>query len=493
MSRPAPFLRNALIAAILAAMLAACGRGDDRAVEVAVIGDPSAPFATGARLPVAAQLVRAASAEGLVGFDEQGRVIPALADRWIVTDDGLSYIFRLRDGTWPGGGAITGESGRAALVQAIRALNGTALGSDLAVISEVRTMAGRVIELRLRQQVPDLLQLLAQPELGLTMRGNGAGPMSLSRDKRTAILTPIPPQDLGLPQPENWESRRRKLNLVALTAAAAITRFNAGEVDVVLGGRFADFPRLDAASVSRGAIRLDPVTGLFGLAVTRTDGFLGAPENREALAMALDREALAGALNVGGWTATTRVVAPGSADDNGTVAERWPGQSLADRRRTAAARVAGWQDASGKPPALRIALPTGPGGDILLRQLVRDFGAIGLGVRRVGETADADLRLVDTTARYARVGWFLNQLSCANARGPCSANADRLAADALSEPDPIKRAELYAQAEAQLTIANSFIPFGVPVRWSLVSGATTGFAPNRWNIHPLMPLAMHPK
>ncbi len=493
MFRPVSFLRNALLAALLAPALAGCGRGDDRAVEVAVIGDPSAPFATGPRLPLAAQLVRAASAEGLVGFDEQGRVIPAIADRWIVTDDGLSYIFRLRDGTWPEGDAITGETGRAALIRAIGALRGTALGSDLAVIREVRAMAGRVIEIRLHQQAPDLLQLLAQPELGLTMRGNGAGPMRLTRDKRTAILTPIPPEDLGLPQPENWEARRRKLNLLALPAADAITRFNAGEAAVVLGGRFADFPRLDAAGVPRGAIRLDPVTGLFGLAVTRTDGFLGAPENREALAMAIDREGLAAALNVGGWTATTRVVAPGSADDNGTVAERWPGQTLAERRTIATARLAAWQKANGKLPVLRVALPAGPGGDVLLRQLSKDFEAIGLTVRKVGEAADADLRLVDTVARYARVGWFLNQLSCGNARGPCSPGADRLAETALAEPDPVKRADLYAQAEAQLTIANSFIPFGVPVRWSLVSGTVTGFAPNRWNIHPLMPLAMRPK
>ncbi len=493
MFRPVSFLRNALLAALLAPALAGCGRGDDRAVEVAVIGDPSAPFATGPRLPLAAQLVRAASAEGLVGFDEQGRVIPAIADRWIVTDDGLSYIFRLRDGTWPEGDAITGETGRAALIRAIGALRGTALGSDLAVIREVRAMAGRVIEIRLHQQAPDLLQLLAQPELGLTMRGNGAGPMRLTRDKRTAILTPIPPEDLGLPQPENWEARRRKLNLLALPAADAITRFNAGEAAVVLGGRFADFPRLDAAGVPRGAIRLDPVTGLFGLAVTRTDGFLGAPENREALAMAIDREGLAAALNVGGWTATTRVVAPGSADDNGTVAERWQGQTLAERRTIATARLAAWQKANGKLPVLRVALPAGPGGDVLLRQLSKDFEAIGLTVRKVGEAADADLRLVDTVARYARVGWFLNQLSCGNARGPCSPGADRLAETALAEPDPVKRADLYAQAEAQLTIANSFIPFGVPVRWSLVSGTVSGFAPNRWNIHPLMPLAMRPK
>ena len=78
--------------------------------------------------------------------DERGRVIPALADRWIVTDDGLSYIFRLRDGDWPDKTPITGETARTALLQAISALRGTPLGSDLAAIGEVRAMAGRVSE-----------------------------------------------------------------------------------------------------------------------------------------------------------------------------------------------------------------------------------------------------------------------------------------------------------------------------------------------------------
>ena len=456
-----------------------------------MIGDPGSPFAGGARLPLAAQLVRSATAEGLVGFDERGRVIPALADRWIVTDDGLSYIFRLRDGTWPDKTQLTGDTARAALLQAIAGVRGTPLGADLAAIDEVRAMAGRVIEIRLHQAQPDFLQLLAQPELGLLRKGRGAGPMRLTRDKDVALLRPVPPEDRGLPQVEDWDKLSRKLQLEALRASTAIERFNAGEVDVVLGGRLADFPRLDASGVSRGAIRLDPVAGLFGLAVVNPQGFLAEPERREALAMAIDREALASALNVGGWTATTRIVNPGAGDDNGTVGERWPGQSLEERRSVAANRVSAWSD--GKPPRLRIALPAGPGSKVLFGRLADDFKAIGVEAVQVRENAPADLRLVDTVARYVRAGWFLNQLSCANVRILCSATADRLASQALLEPDPAKRADLFAQAEAQLTIANSFIPFGVPIRWSLVSGQTTGFMPNPWNVHPLMPLAMLPK
>lgn len=481
-----------LLALLALFALGGCGSDDNAAVSVAVVGDPGAPFVTAGRLPYAAELVRAATVEGLVALDEQGRVIPALADRWIVTDDGMSYIFRLRDGTWPDGSSISGDNARSALLQAISALRGTAFGDDLAVINEVRVMAGRVVEIRLKEQSPDLLQLLAQPELGLAWRGRGAGPMQLSRKKNIATLSPIPPEDRGLPQQEDWKDRRRKVRLVSLPADQAIAQFNSGEADMVLGGQFQDFPRLDASGVARGAIRLDPVSGLFGLAVTHGDGFFDLPENREALAMAIDRDALSNVLGVGGWVQTTRIANPGSGDDNGSVGERWTTRSLAERRGEAATRVAHWKAAHKLAP-IRIALPTGPGADALFRQLKADFAAIGLEAQKVRLDADADLRLVDKVARYARIGWFLNQLSCESSPPACSPAADRLAAQALAEPDPAKRMDLYAQAEAQLTMANGYIPFGAPIRWSIVSGDATGFVPNRRGLHPLMPIALRPK
>src|SRR6187402_766124 len=143
-----------LFIAVLAALaVAGCGRNDG-AVEVAFIDTPEQLFATGVRMSPGAQHLRAATGAGLVSLDPQGEVIPALADRWIVTDDGRSFIFRLRDGTWPDGRDLTAESVRTAMREAIRALDGTSLGLDLAPIEEVRAMAGRVIEIRLSAPVP---------------------------------------------------------------------------------------------------------------------------------------------------------------------------------------------------------------------------------------------------------------------------------------------------------------------------------------------------
>ena len=83
--------------AAAALLLAGCGTSVAPVVAVAVIDGEAGPFASGVRLSASGQLVRSATAAGLVGLDEQGRAVPGLADRWIVTDDGLSYIFRLRD------------------------------------------------------------------------------------------------------------------------------------------------------------------------------------------------------------------------------------------------------------------------------------------------------------------------------------------------------------------------------------------------------------
>lgn len=496
-SRTVLRIRATLVAAVLVALpLGGCGSSGDSALNIAFIGSSEDPFSTGVRLAPAGQLVRAATAEGLVAFDEQGRVIPALADRWIVTDDGQSYIFRLRDGNWLNGDPITGESARKALLTALKALNGTSLAMDLDGIDEVRTMAGRVIEIRLTHAMPFLLQLLAQPELGLVHDKQGAGPMLLGKVGDVAALTPIDPARLGQPAVKDWSTRVRTVRLQALAGPAALEAFNAGDVDLVLGGRLQDFPLTRSVGILRGTIQLDPVVGLFGLQIMHEDGFLAAPANREALAMAIDREGLIEPFRVGGWTPTSRIVTPNLDGDLDTIGERWRDQSLDQRRASAVARVRSWISAHGEsaaPLRLRIALPEGEGSTILFERLSADLATIGVTLQRVEGGKDPDLSLVDDVARYPRPTWFLNRLSCRMRRGLCSPEADARVASASVVGIPAERAALLSQAEADLTAANVFIPFGTPIRWSLVRGSVKGFATNQWNWHPLMPLAQHPK
>ncbi len=479
-----------ILAVGLALFATACGRGNDGALEVAIVGGVDDPFQSGVLLSVAGQHVHAATTEGLVGLDAQGQVIPGLADRWIVTEDGQSYIFRLRDGTWPDGSELTGESARTALRRVVRSLAGTSLGYDLAQIDEIRAMAGRVVEIRLKGPMPDFLQLLAQPELGLPHNGRGTGPMSLRKVEKTAVLSMLAPEARGLPVRENWQEDVRELRVHGTDAKRAVALFDEGQVDVVLNGRIESLPLVDTGPLSRGTVRVDQAIGLFGLAVRNAQGLLGDASGREAVSMAIDRAALIAPFNVGGWQPTTRLVPPGLPGDLGTIGERWEGTALAQRRIAAVARVNMWKSVNGgAAPVISIALPQGPGGDLLFGGLSRDMAAIGVTLRRAKTGERPDLELVDRVARYANARWFLNQFNCGLQRGFCSAEADARVEEASRSQDPDERAALMAEAEAELTALDAYIPFGAPLRWSLVRAGVDGFAANAWAFHPLPELA----
>lgn len=475
-----------------ALLLTSCGSRDDGVINVVFIGDRKELLADGLRLSYAGQHVRAAVAEGLVALDGEGGVIPAIAERWIVTDDGASYIFRLRNSDWPNGKPITGEDVRDELQRNIRNLQGTSLGLDLAQITAIRAMTGRVVEIRLASPMPDFLQLLAQPELGLRHGGRGTGPMAIAYDPRQGPieLHAVPPESRGLPRREDWKDDARTLHLRAFAAQAATTAFARGEADVVLGGRLADLPFADTGALARGTVRLEAGLGLFGLEVVKAEGFLAQASNREVLAMAVDRAALVEPFNIGGWTPTTRIVAPDLPGDSGLVGERWADLRFDRRQAMARQRVLVWKgDARSDRLRLTIEQPPGPGSAALLRRLAKMYADVGIVLEPVAKGARPDLRLKDRTARYGAARWFFNQFNCQLTDDLCSPEADRLVAEADRAGDPTLRAELLAQAERLLMAENYYIPFGAPIRWSLVRAGNDGFSENAWAVHPLFALA----
>jgi ABC-type transport system substrate-binding protein len=464
--------------------LAACVRTDPKPVEVVLLDDVGGPVASH---PNSAPLLRTATAEGLVAMDADGKIIPALAERWTVAEDGQSYIFRLRNSTWPDGTRLSGESVVTALRNALALQRGKPMGLDLAPISELRAMTQRVVEIRLARAMPDFLQLLAQPELSLTRHGAGAGPMLAKFDDHRILLTPLPPEKRGLPEPDDWRQTVRPISLKVLDIQQATAAFDAGRADVVLGGGLADLPRV----ARHRALRLDLVAGLLGLSVEREEGFLANSANREALAMGLDRARLAEKLQLANW-ASTAFLPSNMLGITGYSGERWTDMDMDSRRATAKNRIANWSWQNHTQPHLRVALPLGPGGDHLATGLAMDFAAMGIEFERVDPKATADLRMVDEVARYPSPSWFFHALHCAVHR-PCSPAADSLVAQAETAPTPAQSASLYAQAERELARTNGFIPLGLPVRWSLAPANLPGFAPNRWALHPLTPLSNRPR
>ena len=473
-------IRRALgfaLAAALASLGSGCDRGGGGTVEVVVIGE-SPELVDPAKAPIAIgdALLLTNTAQGLVRFDARGQVEPGLAETWNVSDDGLSYIFRLASAEWPSGRKITAEQVARLLRKQIAATSKNPLKDALGAVAEVVPMTERVLEIRLNEPRPELLQLLAQPELALVYREQGAGPFSLERDRNVMQLS----REVATPDEE--ETRTEELRLRSAPAKDAVTRFVEGDADLVIGGTFVDLPYAQAADLPRRALQFDPASGLFGLVPVRPGGLVGRPEVRQLLSQAIDRESLLVALAVPGLAPRTTVLEPGLANVPDPGAQPWAATPLAERRpalAAAARRLFGTEQ-----PVIRLALPEGPGAKLLFDGLREDWGAIGIAVELADKPSAADLVLIDEVAPSTSPAWFVRRFRCGVAT-VCDEQVDALLEGARSTPVLAQRYALLLEASRRIDAMQLFIPLAAPIRWSLVSSRISGFAGNRFGLHTL--------
>ena len=483
---PPLVLRRALARALLvtlAAAACACDPQPQGAVKVVVIGetpeivDPAA----GPLTPGEAVLLANVS-QGLVRFDARGQIEPGLAERWNVSDDGLSYIFRLASGEWPSGRKITAHQVARLLRRQLAGNSANPLKDTLGAVDEIVAMTDRVLEIRLNSPRPSLLQLLAQPEFALVRDGEGSGPFRLAERAPAGFLR----LQRRVAAPDGDEGRDEELWLRGATAPAAVRSFADARIDLVIGGTFDDLPFARQVRLSRGALRFDPVAGLFGLAPARASGPLADPELRRLLAQSIDREALIVALDIPGLVGRPTLLEAGLEGVPDPVMPQWFTVPLAERRAglaAAADRLFGTEER----PVIRIALPEGPGAQLLFNRLAADWGALGLQLERAGAGQAADLKLVDAVAPSASPAWFVRQFRCKEAP-VCNEEADPLIEAARTASVADQRGALLAEAARLMDEAQLFIPIAAPVRWSLVSDRIEGFAGNRFARHTLTSL-----
>lgn len=454
---------------------------------VSTIGE-AAPEIAGTRrgdLRFGDRLLTDALAQGLVRFDAGGQVEAGLAERWIVTDEGMSYIFRLRRATWSDGEPVRAADVVRLLRRQLAAGSRNALAPYLTAVRSIVEMTPEVIEIELERPRPDLLKLFAQPELAL-VRGRppaGAGPFRererAGASRTTLLLTPAP--DPTRDPEEDPPRAEEDVRLIAERASRAIVRFVDRGSDLVSGGMLDDWPVLQAARPAPVNVRLDPAAGLFGLAVARREGLLATPEGRAAVAQAIDRAALTAAFSPE-WTAREAVLAEQLDSAVQPTAPPWAAVPPDQRRATARARVSAWRAANGgAAPVLRLALPPGPGGTLLWAHLAADLYAIGARpVRTVPGAPDADLVLVDKVAPYDSARWHL-----AEACGACTGEAAAQIEAARVAATLAERGRALAAADAALAADVAFIPLARPLRWSLVALRLRQWQPNARAWHPL--------
>lgn len=420
-------------------------------------------------------------AQGLVRFDGAGNIVPGLAERWNVSQDGLSYLFRMAATNWPDGHKVTAQQVARLLKRQVSARSRNTLRDSLGAIDDVVAMTDRVIEIRLLEPRPNLLSLLAQPELSVLRGSDGTGPFKAVPTRGVGGELRLTRDVVG---DQDEASQREAVLLAGSPAASAVQAFAAAQSDLVLGGTFADLPLTAQVRLARGSMRFDPASGLFGFVALQPNGKLADRRVRQLLSQALDRANFVAALGVPGLAPRATLLEPGLDGIPPPPAPAWLASPLGDRLsalRAQAERIFG----KAAKPAIRVALPVGPGADLLLRELQRDWGAIGFTVNRA--SGSADFALIDEVAPSSSPAWFVRRFRCATVP-VCDPAADALMDAARQSPVPAQRYSLLVQAAGMIDDAQLFIPIAVPVRWSLVSNRVQGFAGNRYARHTLTSL-----
>jgi oligopeptide transport system substrate-binding protein len=411
---------SGLIAA--AALLGSCHRGaDNKTIEASVIGATlDLPTGKAALYSPPATLLADATREGLVRLDHDGQVIAGAAVRWAILDDGLDYIFRIDDAA-----GVTAREIARRLRAAIRARRSTPQGALTSAIESIDAVTGTVVEIRLSEPRPDLLATLALPEYGVGARG--------TMEATTTAAGPI------LLQPRaGIDPRPERVMVRAEPVDKAVARFAAGKTDLVLGGTFTDLPVARAANPKRGTLRFDAASGLFGLVLHDPASPAASPALRQALSQALDRDRIVTTIGADGLAKATTLA--GSAIEAPLV-----------ERRANAIRLIG-----AARPALKVAVPPGPGAAALYSLIAQDWSTVGIMATPVPIDEPADLMLIDmVTPPGSRAA-----LACAMSAG-C---------------DPRDRLAL---------IAPPYIPISAPVRWSLATRRLDQFMENELAAHPL--------
>lgn len=441
--------------------------------------------------PVAQSLL-SATAQGLVSFDGDGQIEPGLAERWVVTDDGLSYIFRIREAKWANGTPVTTVHVAAMLRAQIGPKSKNRYAPEISGVESIRAMTAQVIEIRLRQPLPHLLEILAQPDMALLRNGRGWGPMTATQEKDALLLAVRKTVDAE-DAPQSVIEEIRPVNLHARSAAQALARYRNKEADVVLGGRFSDYPLLAASGIDANRIVVDPAEGLFGLAFTHDDGILESADVRRAIAMAIRRPALTQMMGEASWTPLVTLRPPLEKQEPAyaplvpAYASLDEAERIQNARTIIAAAIAGHE----RKPVLRIALPDGPGADLLFASLRADLRVVGLDAIKVKLASAADLRLIDEVAPSRDPFWYLRSLSCTRGN-VCNSIADAKVAEAMRATDAATKAALFQEAESILVDTGGYIPLAEPLRWSVTSPRSNELKPNPRARHPLNRLTAIP-
>lgn len=441
--------------------------------------------------------------EGLTRIGDNNKTEPGLAKSWDIQNNGLKYIFHLRDGLkWSDGSELTAEDFRYGILRVLNPKtgssyayygysirNGEAFNKGKATEDQVgiKAIDKNTLEIDLDYSVPYLLDILSW-HLMLPVKKSlvESNPNGWSTDVKNLVvdgpfkITEWKHNDyIQLEKnPNYWDAKNVKLQKLKLTMITnentALAAYKSGSLDVIQ--TLVPASQLPILLSSKQASAKMEIGTKFVL-LNQTKKPFDNVKVREALSLALDREALVNSVLKGGQKAAKAYIPPTTPDTTGTKDFRTNGGSFIETKANVekakkALADAGYPDGKGLP-ALEYSYSAGSPVDQAYAEALQNMWKQNLGINVSLKPIESKVfvaQLKQGNYEMANLGWisdFFDPGSMLDIFASDSPNDwakysnskyDELVKKAQKENDKQKRSQYLHQAENILLTDIPVIP-----------------------------------
>ena len=471
--------------------------------------------------------------EGLMAEDANADAIPGQAESYTVSDDGLVYTFKLRDGIqWSDGVPVTAED----FVFAFQRLFNPATASDYAYLqfpikngseiadgsvtdfSElgVKALDDKTVEITLEGPTPYFLQALTHytaypvPKHVIDKVGDawtkvenivGNGPYKITEWVPGSYIKSVKSDTY-------YDAANVQIDevnyFVQDDLAAALSRYRAGEYDILT-----DIPSDQAEWIKTNLPGQDyfaPFLGVYYYVINQEKEPFENPEVRKALSMAINRDVIGpdvlgtGELPAYGW------VPEGTANYEGVAPYQpsWIGLSYEDRVAEAKKIMEGLGYTASAPLSLQLKYNTNDNHQRIAVAIASMWEQIGVKTELFNsETAVHYDSLRAGDFQVGRAGWLLDYSDPSNTLDLLTTGImqdgamnwgnnygrysnpefDALMKSAASEQDLVARAKMLGDAEKIAMDETAAIPIYWYIAQNVVAPSVKGFVSNAKDVH----------
>ena len=459
--------------------------------------------------------------EGLVVHDPKANVAPGVAESWTVSEDGLTYTFKLRSNAkWSNGDPVTANdfvfSFRRIEDPNLRAqysevlypiLNAEEVNTGKTAVDQlgVKAINATTLEIALKAPTPYFLQLLTHTTglpvnpKAIAEHGNDWVKPGRMISNGAYMLGDVKPQAFIklVKNPQYWDAGKVTIDTVMFDPSedrpSVLKRYRAGEFDIVT-----DLPNDQLGWLRQNMpkeLHIAPYAGVYFYTVNVTRPPFNDVRVRQALAMAVNREVLVERITLAGELPAYGFVPDGTADYTSQKVS-WAKMNQAARDAEAIKLMTAAGYGPRKPLKFKLNYNTSENHKKIAVAIAAMWKKLGVEVELVNTEAKvhfATMRQGDF--EMARTGWiadyndaqsylYLSQTSTRQQNYARFSNPefDKLMDQASVASDMRKRAELMQQAETILLKEVPVIPLYFYVSKDLVSLKVKGWQDNPFDV-----------